>query len=110
MIAKSSDSDQLMYELEQKIGVLLSRYQGMQSKLASISRERESLACSCTEKDRRIETLEQQLAMMALAQSTTYTESSEGGARSGLVTLREEVAGLTLIIDECITLLEQRME
>ena len=107
-MAQNSNSDILMQQLEQKVGLLLTRYQRMQRQLASVTKEREGLRDSCAEKEQRIETLQQQLAMMRLAQPHTTLEG--GGDQCGLISLREEVAGLSLIIDECITLLEQRIE
>lgn len=99
----SQASDQLT-ELEVRVALLLRKYGEVKRALASKRDECEALLAQQARQEEMIERLEQNLSI------ATVASGSSPEARVALEGLSKELEGITEVIDECITLLDSRIE
>ena len=99
----SNAYDQLT-ELELRVATLVRKYGEVRKSLEAKSQECEALLAKQKAQEETIRCLEQNLSIATVA----TTQSPE--ARSALQGLERELDGITQVIDECITLLDGRIE
>lgn len=99
----SNAYDQLT-ELELRIATLIRKYGEVRKVLDVKSQECDALLAKQKTQEEKIRGLEQSLSIATVATS----QSPE--ARSALESLGKELDGITQVIDECITLLDGRIE
>lgn len=102
-IRMSNAYDQLT-ELELRIATLIRKYGEVRKALDVKSQECDALLAKEKTQEEKIRGLEQSLSIATVATS----QSPE--ARSALESLEKELDGITQVIDECITLLDGRIE
>ncbi|MDO5017090.1 MAG: hypothetical protein Q4E10_01855 [Porphyromonas sp.] len=99
----SSGNDQLT-ELELRVATLIRKYTDARASLAHKKEEFEELLKKHAEQQDRIRSLEQTLSISAV----TIAESPD--TQAALKGLGQELDQITQVIDECITLLDSRVE
>lgn len=100
----SNSSDQLT-ELELRIATLIRKYGEQKAALAQKKMECEALLRRNGEQEEKIYLLEQNLSIATISGGATSPE-----ARAALEGLEVELTQIMEVIDECITLLESRIE
>lgn len=100
----SNSSDQLT-ELELRIGTLIRKYGEQKAALAQKKMECEALLRRNGEQEEKINLLEKNLSIATISGGASSPE-----ARAALEGLEEELTKIMEVIDECITLLEGRIE
>lgn len=100
-----SKSSEQLTELELRIATLIRRYGEQRASLAQKKEECEQLLLRNSEQERRIHHLEQNLSIAAVSGRDDSQE-----ARKALEGLGNELSEIMAVIDECITLLESRIE
>ncbi len=91
-------------ELELRIATLIRKYNEQRDALRAKQRECEDLQSLNSVQEKKIHRLEQDLSIAAV------TKQGTPNARVALEDLDRELAEMTTAIDECITLLEGRIE
>lgn len=100
----SQSSDQLT-ELELRIATLIRKYSEQKTALAQKKEECEALLRRHEEQKEKIQLLEKNLSIATISASNTSPE-----ARAALEGLEVELSQIMEVIDECISLLESRVE
>lgn len=99
-----SDASEQLSELEVRVALLIRKYSEVKQALAQKREECEALLANQARQEERIKHLEQNLSIVAVASGTSPD------ARVALEGLSRELQGITEVIDECITLLDSRIE
>lgn len=99
-----SSSNNELTELELRVATLIRKHSEQREALQAKILECDRLLERNTAQTERIHQLEQSLSVASV------TNAGSPIAREALESLERELAGITEVIDECITLLEGRIE
>ncbi|MDN4754178.1 hypothetical protein QYZ87_06510 [Porphyromonadaceae bacterium W3.11] len=99
-----SRESQLLEEVELRIAMFGRKYNQVNEELADAMAKIDLLTDQSNKQREEIQTLEQKLSVATIA------TGSSPEANHALLGLREELDGIVEVIDECITLLEKRIE